>query len=286
MVLLCLIWAMQQIAIKAATPDAPAVYQIALRSALSTLLVALVMWRQGTRPQWRAHGRAGLLVALLFGLEFWLLGEALQRTSAAHAVVFLYTAPLFAAIGLHALVPGERLHAVQWLGVLLAFGGIAVAFLRGPSQGAASFVGDALALVAAAGWGATTVAVRASRLSQAPATETLLYQLIGATVLLLIVAWATGQNHLTPTPLVVASILFQAIAVSFASYLAWFWLLLRYQAAALGVFSFLTPVFGVVLGALLLGEPLEHAFVMGAVLVLAGVMLVSAWPLLRRLRGR
>lgn len=287
MVLLCFIWALQQIAIKAAAPDAPAVLQIGLRSALSALLVALLMWRTGQRPDWHGNGRAGALVGLLFGAEFWLLGEALHLTTASHAVVFLYTAPIFAAMGLHKLVPGERLHTVQWLGIALAFGGIAVAFARAPTAGGAtSWTGDLLALAAGAAWGATTVAVRATGLSNAPATETLLYQLLGATVLLLAVAVLTGQTQMRATPLALASIAFQAIVVSFASYLAWFWLLRRYQAATLGVFSFLTPPLGVALGAVLLDEPLEAAFIQGALLVLAGVVVVSGYPAYARRKSR
>ena len=64
--------------------------------------------------------------------------------------------------------------------------------------------------------------------------------------------------------------------ISLASFLTWFWLLRRYLASQLGVFSFLTPLFGVLLGVWLLGESLEPRFVAGGSLVLAGIGLVSA----------
>lgn len=277
MTVLCLCWALQQIAVKWAAPDMAPVAQIGWRSALAALLVVGFMaWRREPL-NWRRNGRAGALVGLLFGVEFLLVAEALVRTSAAHTVVFLYTAPLFAALGLHLRVRAERLRPLQWVGMGLAFAGIALAFGRAPAAGT-SLLGDALALAAGLAWGLTTVGVRGSRLADAAASEVLLYQLVGAAVLLLAAGAWTGQMDYRPTPVLAASLAFQAVVVAFVSYLVWFWLLTKYVASALGAFSFLTPVLGVGLGAVLLNEPLEPAFLGGAVLVLAGVAVVSLNP--------
>ena len=78
--------------------------------------------------------------------------------------------------------------------------------------------------------------------------------------------------------LAVASLLYQGAIVSFASYLAWFWLLRRYLAGRLSVFSFLTPLFGVVSGVMVLGEPLRPAFVFAGVLVGCGIVAVNRTP--------
>ena len=128
-------------------------------------------------------------------------------------------------------------------------------------------------------WGATTVVVRSTALARAPATQTLMYQLVGAFVLLMAVALSTGQAHVNFTAQVVASLVFHTLVVSFVSFLVWFWLLRQYLAAQLGVFSFLTPMFGIVFGALWLGERIESSFLVGAVPLMAGIVLVSghAW---------
>ncbi|WP_347402721.1 EamA family transporter [Pseudomonas protegens] len=129
----------------------------------------------------------------------------------------------------------------------------------------------------------TAVVVRASRLSEAPATLTLFYQLVVGFVGLLLIAVLSGQvTQVSLTPVAVASVLFQGLVVSFFSYLTWFWLLRRYLAANLAVFSFMTPMFGVTFGVLLLGEPLSLNFVLGALLVLLGITFVSAEQWLRR----
>lgn len=280
MLVICLIWGLQQVVLKATAGDIAPILQIALRSGVAALLVGLLMFARGERMRlddgiWRP----GVLVGLLFGLEFLLVGEGLRHTSASHMVVFLYTAPIFAALGLHWTLPAERLGGLQWSGIALAFGGIALAFLgRSQPQVAATnqmLWGDFLGLLGGAVWGATTLVVRCSSLARAPATQTLLYQLLGAFVLLLGAASATGQAHFNPTPQVWASLVFHSLVVSFASFLLWFWLLRHYLASRLGVFSFMTPLFGIVFGAWLLNEPIEPSFLMGAVPVLAGIVLVS-----------
>lgn len=280
MLVLCALWGLQQVVLKATAADITPIFQIALRSGVAAVLVGLVMLVRRERMSLTDGTlRPGLLVALFFGLEFWLVGEGLRHTSAAHMVVFLYTAPIFAALGLHWRLPTERLSPLQWLGIGLAFSGLALAFFgraptAQPTPGNALW-GDFLGLMGGLAWGATTVVVRTSCLARAPTTQTLQYQLVGAFVLLMAVVLATGQAHVNLTPQVWASLLFHALVVSFASYLVWFWLLRQYLASQLGVFSFLTPMFGIVFGAVLLGERIEPSFLIGAVPLMAGIVLVS-----------
>lgn len=292
MTVLCLIWGLQQVVLKVAAADITPLLQIALRSGFSAALVWLLMrWRKEPVDLLGPNWRPGLLVGSLFALEFLLVGEGLRFTSASHMVVLLYTAPIFVALGLHWKLPAERLGTAQWLGIATAFTGIVVTFL-GRSQGAAGDAawssilwGDLLALLAGAAWGATTVAVRLSSLARAPATQTLLYQLLGGFVLLTLAAGLLGQTAVRLTPVAIGSLLFHSLVVSFGSYLVWFWLLKKYLASRLGVFSFMTPLFGMLFGVWLLGEPLEPSFVAGTVLVLGGVALVSGYGWLRQAFG-
>ncbi|MDZ5602038.1 DMT family transporter [Pseudomonas sp. RP23018S] len=286
MLLLCLVWGSQQVMIKWAAPDIAPVMQAAFRNGIAGLLVGvLVCWRREW-TQFADTWRAGLLGGALFGLEFMFIAEGLKLTSAAHMSVFLYTAPIFTALGLHFMLPAERLRLLQWLGIALAFAGIAFAFTGGHSlegMDGRVLLGDAFGVLAGLAWGATTVVVRGSRLSEAPASLTLLYQLLVGALGLLLVALFSGQvTDVTWTPLALGSVLFQGVVVSFVSYLTWFWLLRKYLASNLAVFSFITPLFGVSFGVVLLGEPLSLNFVLGAVMVLGGVVLVSAEPWVRR----
>jgi drug/metabolite transporter (DMT)-like permease len=287
MVLLCAIWGAQQVAIKLAAHDVVPIMQVGLRSGLSAALVLLLTSIRGEKLFLRDGTlRPGLAAGALFAAEFLFVAEGLRRTSASHMAVLLYTSPIFTAVGLHFTVRSERLGRRQWLGILLAFSGIAIAFAGGWLRGSVSarmLGGDVLGVLAGAAWGATTVVVRGSALSEAPPAKTLLYQLSVACLLLVGAATASGQvAQVSLTPVAWASLLFQGVVVSFASYLAWFWLLRRYAASQVSVFSFLTPLFGVTFGVLVLGERVDVAFGLGAALVLAGITVVSAPGLRRR----
>ncbi|UCJ14883.1 DMT family transporter [Pseudomonas sp. MM211] len=283
MVVLCMIWGLQQVVLKAAADDVTPMMMLALRSGVAAMLVALLMlWRRDGLSLREGNWRPGLMVGFLFALEFMLVGEGLRHTSASHMVIFLYTAPIFAALGLHWLQPSERLKPLQWLGIGVAFIGIVVSFAGGAPDLEArdtsqQMFGDILGLLGAVAWGATTVVVRCSRLSSAPVTQTLLYQLLGGFLLLMAACALTGQLYFNPTPVALGGLAFQALLVSFASFLAWFWLLRNYLASRLGVLSFMTPMFGIVFGVWLLDEPLEVNFIAGALLVLCGILMVSGY---------
>lgn len=288
MIGLCMIWGLQQVILKMAAPDISPLMQIALRSGLAAILLLPLLCLDKTAELFnRQNLKAGALVAFLFSLEFFLLAQALQWTSASHAVVLLYTAPIFVALGLHWKLPSERLSLLQWSGITLAFVGIVVTFIRG-QQGTVSLIeqqmlwGDLLALAAGIAWAATTITVRLSSLAQAAVTQTLFYQLAGSFILLFGLAVFLGQASIHFTPLVIGSLAFHTLVVSFASFLAWFWLLRNYLASRLGVFSFLTPLFGIVFGMWLLGERIEPNFVLGSILVLMGIMVVSLQGWLRK----
>ncbi|HYG42207.1 MAG TPA: DMT family transporter [Bordetella sp.] len=277
MMLLCLCWGFQQIAIKLVAADISPTLQIGLRSAFAAAVLACIVLR---KEGWAAFADGtlvpGLIAGSLFAAEFLLVAQGLLYTTASHMSVFLYTAPIFTALGLHFTLREERLQAVQWLGVAIAFAGIALAFLGGGQQAAAPamLLGDLLGVLAGAAWGATTVAIRKSRLSEAPATKTLLYQMVLAGVALPLFAWATGQGDPVFSPPALASLAFQALGVALFSLLVWFWLLRRYLATRLSILSFMTPLFGVAFGVLILDEPLDAAFVAGALMVMAGILIV------------
>lgn len=292
MLLACSIWAIQPIGLKATTHNASPVLQIGLRSGIAAFLVFCVIRFRGERLVLsRRVLLAGMSAGLLFAFEFLLVGESLKHTSASHVVVFLYTAPIFAALGLHWKFASERLAPFQWLGIGLAAAGIAITFFGHGSDAASPdlgsmVLGDLMALVGGAAWGSTTIVIRSTGLATIPATQTLLYQLVSAFVVLVGAAVLMGQAHVEFSLALIANLAFQGVVVSFFSFLVWFWLLTKYLASQLGVFSFLTPMFGVVLGWLLLHEPVSRQFLIGAITVLVGIVLVSGYPWFRQLIQR
>jgi drug/metabolite transporter (DMT)-like permease len=277
MSLLCAAWGFQQVTIKLAASDISLVMQAGLRSVAATVL--LLVWarlrgialfeRDGTL--W-----AGLAAGVMFAAEFVFIYAGLAYTTASRMIVFIYTTPCLTALMLPLFVKSEGLSARQWAGVLLAFGGIVAAFAEGfvASRGE-TLAGDLAGLAAAFLWAATIVLIRATRLARASATKTLFYQL-AVSSLLPLVSIAIGEPGIVRwTPLAAAVMAYQGVLVAFASYLVWFWLLTKYYAARLSVFTFLTPIFGVAFGVAVLGERVTAAFLAAALLVVAGIVLVN-----------
>ena len=277
MVLLCFIWGFGHVIAKLAAPGMSLVMQGGVRCVIA--LGLLLGWaRLRAVPLFERDGSLGpgLLAGALFAGEFLFIFAGLNFTGASRMVVFVYLTPCLTALGLHLLVPSERLQSSQWAGVLLAFGGIAIAFWDGFVSGRASLMGDAFGLIAAVLWAATTVVIRTTRLSAVSASKTLLYQVGVSALALPAASVAMGEPGLVAfTPLVAGSLVYQGVIVTFASYLAWFWLLTRYLAARLSVFTFLTPLFGVMAGVTVLHEPLRPAFAGAVLLVGAGIYLVN-----------
>lgn len=277
MILLCATWGFQQVAIKIAGQGVSPLMQSGLRSAIALLLLILwARWRGLALTQADGTLRAGLLAGSLFALEFAFIYLGLSYTTASRMIVALYTAPCFTVLGLHCFVPGEEMRRRHLLGVVLAFAGIVLGFADASGSRPDAWIGDLLGLLAALGWAATTVLIRASGLARISATKVLFYQLAVSAACLLplsLLAGETGITHLSAP--VLLALAYQGVIVAFASYLVWFWLLTRYLTTRLSVFSFLTPLFGVSFGVLLLGDRLTTSFAAAAACVSAGIVLVN-----------
>ena len=279
MVGLCALWGLNQVAAKVANAGISPVLQAGLRSAGSVLL--LMGWsRWRGIPLFESDGSlpAGLAAGAMFAGEFALIYWGLDFTPASRAVVFLYTAPFVVALGLHILVPAERLTRGQSLGLASAFAGILLAFGDNLSlPDGRQMIGDCMLLVAAVMWGGTTVLVRTSRLGSISPNKTLFYQLGVSALVLPPASLLLGEKGIIGelSALVWASLAGQIVIVAFASYLTWFWLISRYPATRLSAFSFLTPLFGMAFGAWLLGERLTWGLSGAMALVAAGIWLVN-----------
>jgi drug/metabolite transporter (DMT)-like permease len=278
--MLCIVWGFQQVALKEVATNAAPVMQLAIRFGGASIFFGLwVFIREGRRAFADGTLPSGILMGLLFSLEFIFAGEALVHTTAAHSVVFLYTAPIFTALGLQFL-PEERLSRLQWAGIAVAFLGMVIAFLGWGGRPAMQLLtGDLLALLGGVSWGATNVVLRRGRVGNAATAKTVLYQVATATLVLGAFAEATGQGQVELSRMTILGLLFQTLIIAISSYLVWFWLLRRYLTSRLMLLSLLTPLFGVVFGAALLGDPIELRFALGAVLVLTGVLIVNLRPM-------
>jgi drug/metabolite transporter (DMT)-like permease len=279
-ILLCATWGVAQSAMKFTTDGISPLFQGGLRSIGATLIIGAWCAARGVGLFRRdAALPALLLCGALFAFEFALLYAGLALTTASRGVVFLYTAPCFVALGAHLFLKNDRLTPVRTIGLACAMAGLAIAFadsLRLPS--ARELLGDTLCLGAAIGWAATILVMKA-KLASEPPERVLFYQLLVSAITLPPVALALGEPGIfAATPAIWGAMAFQIILVASASYLAWFWMVANYPASRLSAFTFLTPVFGVAAGAVLLGETITPALATALTLIGAGIWLLNRPP--------
>ncbi|MEM8576439.1 MAG: DMT family transporter [Pseudomonadota bacterium] len=267
--------AFNQVVVKVTGGGFGPVFQAGLRSAGGVAVLVLWMaWRGGAVRMARGAWAGGTVAGALFALEFMCLFTALDLTTVSRSSVIFYSMPVWLALAAHFLIPGERLSGLRVLGLALAMGGVALAVLdRG--AGAGSLLGDLLALVAALCWAGIALCVRVTRLSDVPPAEQLMWQLVVSAPLLLLAAPLMGDLFRAPEAIHWAGLAFQIVAVASLGFLAWFWLMKRYPASDVAAFSFLSPVFAVLLGWLLLSEEVALSVWAALVLVAAGVFLIN-----------
>ena len=277
-IVLCLTWGVNQVAVKLALPEIPPFIQATVRS-VGAALIVLIWARLRGVPLLRQDGTLwpGLLAGTLFGLEFVLIYQGLVWTTATRAVLFIYLMPFFVVLGARWLLPADRFAPSQWLGLALSFAGMLVAFgLPTPAADPRQMLGDLMMVIAAIGWAATTLTIKASSLSAAPFEKTLLYQLVVSIPILALAALLARESILVPpSAMALGSLAYQTVWVVGVTYLAWFALIKRYSASRLSAFTFLTPIFGVVAGYVVLDEPLTPAFAAAVVLVALGIVMVN-----------
>jgi drug/metabolite transporter (DMT)-like permease len=277
-VFICFCWGFNQPAVKLAIIEGvPPLIQCAIRSALATLMVLGIMRLRGL-PVTARDGTlvAGLVCGALFGFEFVLIYRGLLYTTASRAVLFIYLAPFFVTIGARWFFPGDRFGLMQWLGLLLAFVGMVVAFgVPAPASAPDQLLGDVMMAAAAFSWAATTLVIKASSLSRVSPEKTLLYQIWVCVPIVALGALIFGERITAmPSPVALGSLAYQTIVVG-TTFSLWFALIVKFSASRLSAFTFLTPLFGVAAGHLVLGEPLTPAFALAVVLVAAGLILVN-----------
>lgn len=277
MLMLCVSWGFNQIAVKLVLADVPPMLQALSRSCGALPVLLIIGWARGVKLFERDGTLwAGVTNGIIFGIEFVLIYQGLLLTSASRAVVFLYTAPFFVALGSYVFL-GERLRASQWAGLGLSFAGVALAIgVPQADVDANVLLGDLLIVAGGSLWAATTLIVKATPLIRAPAEKGLGYQVAISIPILALAAWYRGETitHV-PSALSLWLLAYQAFWVVGLTFLVWVALVKAYSASKVSAFTFITPLFGVIASYFIMHDKLTLAFGIAALLVIAGLYLVN-----------
>ena len=273
-----LLWGFNFFAIKYSNRGVSPIFASTLRSAFASICGMLYCFRQDEKlfhtDVMLFHG---IMVGLLFGAEFACIYLGLLYTDAARSVLFLYLSPCVVAIGAHFLLKGDRLTLPKTVGLLLAFTGILVVFRGRPKTAKATMLlGDTLQIAAAVLWGATTLYIKKFMAKRVEPIHTFLYQLFFSIPILLILSIILEPRWIYRIDAsIIASLLYQSVVIAFITYLVWFKLIHRYSVSRLSAFTFLTPIFGVLFGILLLHEEFTLSLMVGLPMVSMGILLVN-----------
>jgi drug/metabolite transporter (DMT)-like permease len=274
----CLFWGFQQILIKTIVGEVPPLWQASMRFVGATALLWTWCAFRGVKL-FEKDGTlaAGLLAGALFAGEFSCIYLGLQLTTASRLTVFLYTSPFVVALLLPRFVPTEKLRSAQWVGLVIAFVAVAFAFSEGFRDTTAKQLrGDALALAAGTLWGLTTLVIRTTKMATVSAEKTLFYQVAVTAFVAPFLSVALGEKwSFQYSAWAWTSLALQTVIGAFASYLTWMWMLRHYPATQMSSFTFLTPVFALVMGVAFLGEPLTIQLVLALTGVAVGIVLVN-----------
>jgi drug/metabolite transporter (DMT)-like permease len=257
--------------------EVPALWVLGTRLAIAGPLLLVVARMRGlemprTRQQWGTAVAVGVLVNVVY---LGLLYVALHDLSSGMAAIIASTNPLVLAMVAPALL-GERPKRATVLGIVIGFAGVAFTMwsrvgnaLERPQSIAVAFV-SVLGLVAS-----TVVYKRAAYPPRMVMAATGVQLLVGSAILLPAAMLVNGVPTLPHDVAPWLSFAYLTLVMSVGASLLWFWLLAHGDATRLSAFYFLVPVFGLVIGHLLLGEVVTHRDAFGAIVIAVGISLAQ-----------
>ena len=276
--LITLAWGVNHTTIKFSNQGISPVFASMLRSIIASFCgVIYCLWKREKLFHTDIMLFHGVMVGLLFGLEFACIYFGLLYTDAVRSTVFINMNPFVVALGAHFFLKDDRLTLLKTLGLILAFSGIVVVFYGRPTTARSTMViGDVLEIIAALLWGATTLYIKRFMAGKVHPINTFLYQLFFSIPVLLLVSLLLEPQWIYRTDLpILGAIFYQSVIVAFISYFGWFMLIHRYSVSRLSAFTFFTPLFGVLSGTILLGEEFTVSLMIGLPLVCLGIFLVN-----------
>lgn len=276
--ILTLLWGFNYSAIKFSNEGISPVFASAIRSLIASICGAIYCLRKGEKL-FHTDIRLfhGIVVGLLFGLEFACIYFGMLYTDSARSVVFVYLSPFVVAVGAHFFLKGDRLTPLKTLGLMTAFVGILFVFYGKPKTAKPNMlIGDLLEITAGILWGATTLYIKRFMAGKVQPIHTFLYQLFFSIPILFGVSLILEPNWIYRIdPLILTSIFYQSVIVAFISYFIWFKLIHQYSVSRLSAFTFFTPIFGVLSGILFLGEEFTFSLMVGLPMVSVGIFVVN-----------
>jgi drug/metabolite transporter (DMT)-like permease len=281
-IFICFLWGANLVSIRISNQGIPPMLAAASRSVIAGCLLWVYARLNGLSLSLKRKDIIhGIIIGFLFGTEFLLIYWGLSFTTASRSVIFLYTHPFWVTLGAHFFLKDDRLTPRKIAGLFLAFAGILSVFRSYSEQLPSGYwIGDLMELAAAFFWASTTLYIKnMSQTRDISHYQTLFAQLLYS-IPILVAGWVILEKLNGPNlnALVLTAFAYQCLVVAFFSYILWFWMISRFSVSLLTAFTFFAPLFGTLLGAIVLSEPVTPMVWMGMALVGGGIYLVNRLP--------
>lgn len=270
------LWGGNSVFIKLGLQDMPPVAMAGARFVIGALVVLVALWVSGVSPrvprsEWK--GLCGLLV--IFVAQILLLNYGTDYTTASRSTVLMNSYPLFTAVFAHLFVR-DLLTPSTVLGLTVAFGGVVLLFFDDLDlQGTATLFGDLLVLLSAVLLGVRTIILKRLVHDLHP-YQVLFWQATMSLPVFAVLSFAVEREaRFALTTNAVAAVLYQGFIVAGVCFILWIFLLQRHSASRVGVFGFITPLSGVLLSNLILGEEISWVILVSVAMVATGAVVVN-----------
>ena len=275
--LVSILWGANPVAIKIGLVDAPPIRLAWLRFLIGGVVISLWAWATGRfaglrieRGEWRPL----IFLGLLFTLQIGMMNVGTSLTSAAHSAILLNLYAVHTVVLAHFLIPGDRLSLKKVVGILVAYSGIALLFVRQVTHGSPTLPGDILMVVSGFVLAERTVYL-ARAVQRLDAVKLLLAQAVIGTALFVLISLGFEPAPTRWTASLAGSLAYQGVLISGFNFIVNLWLLRHYRPSALAAFFLTQPLFGVVAAALVTGDRLTADLLIASAAVAVGIGLTS-----------
>ncbi len=274
--ILCIIFGANAVAIKMSLFGFGTFTTAGLRFSLAA--IAILLWATVTRRSLfikKGQAHQLLIISIFFTMQLALLYLGISKTSASRGTLVVNLQPFFVLLLAHYFIPGDRISWKKILGLLMGFSGMILVFFGKKGGTTDVQVGDLLILVAAFLWACNTVYTKRVINAFLP-FQVVLYPMMFSIPFFFLSGYLWDASMIAGVDAeVLAALLYQGLVTGSFGFVAWNGMLKRYGAVSLHSFIFIMPIAGVLLGGLVLGEPITFDLLLALAFIASGIVVVN-----------
>ena len=269
---------LNQVCVKLVNVGMHPVFQVALRSTLA--IIPILLYCYFTKKKIIISDGSfipGVIAGILFAVEFIFLFTALDYSTVTRVSLIFYTMPVWLTLSAHFLIDNDKLSLKKIIGLALAVFGLILAIYEPNGEyNEKQFFGDLYSLLASFCWAAIAIMLKTTRLNKSIPETQLLYQLIVSGIILLPISFLFNDFIRDMNISLVLIFLFQVTIIMCLGFIGWLWVMSRYSASSTSSFAFLTPIFGVLFGWLIMDDNINLQIYFSLFLTCMGIYMINA----------